>query len=308
MRTLVLTSTLFSLTGCLVGDVSILGKHCSDDLDCPAGYACAVQSGAPGACVPEDLVTSVGEEGDGGTSTGSGDGGEPPLKPVDPNNSTGPFYCTDVKPLLDLHCASCHTSPSAGGAPSSFRLDYYAPEDASGLPGAYAKALRIVARVTAPSGQMPPSGPLSAADQATLAAWVEAGAPECADVAPPDGGIPMKEVPEVVSFSQHVQPILNDFCVSCHSGSVPPADLDLSEGRAWAEMLGSGQGKDSDECGSGAVIVSPGDPGNSVLWEVLAGQSGCAPTMPYQTDGLKTTSPIDFEIIEKWIVQGALDN
>ena len=105
-----------------------------------------------------------------GLGTGSGGGGV-----------EDPTWVDDVEPLLVEHCATCHTSPAVGGAPSTFRLDRYVDE--GDVAGAFSMADRIVARaVDFDPSQMPPgSAPaLEASDQQTLVRWVETGAPELA--------------------------------------------------------------------------------------------------------------------------------
>jgi mono/diheme cytochrome c family protein len=89
---------------------------------------------------------------------------------------TGPTYYTDVKPILDGRCVSCHSKGDIG----PFALDTYA--------AAKATKEQIVTRTSART--MPPWGadagdtkykfdPSLSDDQiATLKAWVDAGAPE----------------------------------------------------------------------------------------------------------------------------------
>jgi len=89
-----------------------------------------------------------------------------------------PTYARDVRPLLYDHCLVCHSSPSARGAPATFRFDVYA--DNGGVTGAGNMAGAILGDVT--SKRMPPGvggtegvGPNGAA---MLQNWVTDGAPE----------------------------------------------------------------------------------------------------------------------------------
>jgi hypothetical protein len=94
----------------------------------------------------------------------------------EPEDPAGVTYHQDVKPIVDARCGGCHGAD--GIAP--FALTTYAEVAAHGP----------VARLTIEAGLMPPWPPnpdcneyvadrsLSAAEQATFAAWVEAGMPE----------------------------------------------------------------------------------------------------------------------------------
>jgi mono/diheme cytochrome c family protein len=96
---------------------------------------------------------------------------EPP-KPVD--------FERDVKPIFAKHCASCHGPDKQK---SGLRLDRRAGALAGGdsgkviVPGKAAES-RLIQLVASddPDSQMPPKKPLSAAEVATLRAWVEQGA------------------------------------------------------------------------------------------------------------------------------------
>lgn len=107
-----------------------------------------------------------------------------------------------------------------------------------------------------------------------------------------------------VSFAANVQPLFDASCVSCHSGATPAAGLVLSTGRAHASLVNV----DSEECGSGAVRVRPGDVEDSVLWEALSGRSDCVQSMPPGGPPYSVLAPGAFRIIERWIRDGARDD
>lgn len=107
--------------------------------------------------------------GGGGNGGGAGNGGG-----GDGGNNGGSGDCrvafAQVQPILTTNCISCHQSPT--------RIDEYGT--------ARAWAQKNVARVNlAPNDNrrmpLPPREPLSAADKATLKAWVDAGTPEKCD-------------------------------------------------------------------------------------------------------------------------------
>lgn len=92
----------------------------------------------------------------GSSTTGTGGGGAG-------GAGSCPSYASAVAPVISANCTSCH---SASGSQAQFPLDTYA-----GLSGA---ASQVASQIS--GGQMPPSGSLSAADQATVLDWVACGA------------------------------------------------------------------------------------------------------------------------------------
>ena len=81
-------------------------------------------------------------------------------------------YTSDVKPIFDAACISCHASTLSGddrnGAPVDVNLDNY--DDA------VTSSARVVAAV---QGEiMPPSGPASDCQKATVQGWVDDGTQE----------------------------------------------------------------------------------------------------------------------------------
>jgi hypothetical protein len=111
------------------------------------------------------------------------------------------------------------------------------------------------------------------------------------------------------SFAQNVQPIFSARCTGCHSGQSPNAGLDLSAGVSYANLVNK---QVSSDCGSrvaGAVRVVPGDAAGSMLWRKLANTNDkCLGAMPLGTNGLINVARSDFDSIEKWIQEGALNN
>jgi hypothetical protein len=309
--------TLLLVAGCIVGSQDLNGKPCLATKDCPVGYVCrplgssedtvCVRSAGESGSLPDVGAGAGGSAGGGNVELdGGGTGGTPDGGSV--SGSGGPYYCDAVKPILDARCVSCHGATPSGGAPSYMRLDVYGQIGA--IQGAGAQASRIVARAVVERSMPPPSWPRpTEAELSTLASWLAAGAPECAaptNAVPPGSGQPdagIGAVPEAVSFSMHVQPIFDAYCVSCHRHDLDQGNLELERGRAYDELLRSSR------CDSNLSIVAPYDPRKSLLWLVLsADASSCAPPMPFNTPGLQAIAPTEFAIVEKWIIQGALDN
>jgi hypothetical protein len=186
MRPLLLALLAVAVTGitggCFIDDLPtdrFIGKRCLSQFDCPSDLYC----GAGGTCEPELTLAKP----------DSGFTGEP-------------FYCKDVKVVLDRTCLyNCHGVIRADSLRYDFRLDYYekpgpgcGPLNDGGLPdggcpdGAKAVAADI-ARMTFTFQSMPPpclTAPgcrefPTQGERRLLDAWVKAGAPWC-----DDGGTP----------------------------------------------------------------------------------------------------------------------
>ena len=86
-----------------------------------------------------------------------------------------PVFDTDVSPILQAHCISCHgtTSPAAGWAVTSF-LSTIACVDPSGAPATLPPS---TAPILTALGNASHQGLLNTAELATIEAWVAAGAP-----------------------------------------------------------------------------------------------------------------------------------
>jgi hypothetical protein len=178
-RALIAWSLIAAGAGCTVDVGSMEGKTCGSIADCPFGYTCAaIQADGVPTCevIYPDLLTLPGCVANG-----------PPA-----------YYCTDVKPILDVRCTSCHIPPySYAGVPNYFRLDQYADDTDAGLPdggftfGAATMAARIQVR-TSCQRDMPPAGyPAPAASERQLIInWAAQGALFCDGGAgdPPDAG------------------------------------------------------------------------------------------------------------------------
>jgi len=99
-----------------------------------------------------------------------------------------------------------------------------------------------------------------------------------------------------------VQRVFDDFCVSCHTGA--GANVDLSDGRAWMDLVNHAAPA-AETCGG--VLVVPGDPTSSYLYQKLTEPHPCAGAqMPI--DELFTSAPLPpciTGIVGDWIAAGA---
>ena len=93
-----------------------------------------------------------------------------------PTHAQTPFFETKVRPLLLKRCMPCHGAAKQQG---NLRLDSKVGWLASGviIPGKPEES-RLIERIKAKNAPMPPTGLLPASEQAVLAEWVRAGAPD----------------------------------------------------------------------------------------------------------------------------------
>ena len=90
---------------------------------------------------------------------------------------------------------------------------------------------------------------------------------------------------------------------SCHSGSAGAGGLNLTEGKAYAALVGvTATTKDKD--GNPVVRVKAGDPDRSLLSLRLAGPYGTLDSMP---PGLKLDQ-YKLDAVNAWILAGAPQN
>ncbi len=112
----------------------------------------------------------------------------------------------------------------------------------------------------------------------------------------PDGG-----GADTVSFKSIQDSVFSVNCVQCHTATAPSAGLSLTDGLAYANLVGIGSSGQS-----GAVRVITNDPDNSYLIRKLQGAEGITgERMPRNADPLPAAT---IQMIKDWIAQGALDN
>jgi predicted CxxxxCH...CXXCH cytochrome family protein len=137
-----------------------------------------------------------------------------------------PVFDTDVAPILEAFCVSCHgtTSPAAGWSATSF-LSTIACVSPSGAPASLppSRAPILTALGTPPHQHL-----LSGGDQATLVAWVAAGAPAFAGTVHSPGFVDPRSTEFHGTFlrserwSAMLDPNDPDACGQCHAGTPAP--------------------------------------------------------------------------------------
>lgn len=93
---------------------------------------------------------------------------------------------------------------------------------------------------------------------------------------------------EVVTYNDHIKPILRKHCLKCHGNDEQNADLNL---QTYATLM---------KGGSAGVVVKPGRPGTSVLFQAITAEDDEARMPP-------ESAPIpkeEIELIRKWITSG----
>lgn len=97
------------------------------------------------------------------------------------------------------------------------------------------------------------------------------------------------------TFSKIQQEVLNNYCISCHSGSSPNGNLNLESGKAYANLVNK-QNKANN-----AVYVKPGSSSESFLITMLTANSNFMPPSGKLSQNL-------IDSIKVWIDAGALNN
>ncbi len=100
-----------------------------------------------------------------------------------------------------------------------------------------------------------------------------------------------------VSFKTDIQPILNDYCISCHQPGgkgYEKSGLDL---RSYAGVM------KGTKFGS---IIKPGDSFTSIFIQVVEGRVHPSIKMPYGMSGGLAKDKI--ALMKHWVQQGAKDN
>lgn len=108
---------------------------------------------------------------------------------------------------------------------------------------------------------------------------------------------PVMALPEVVSFNEHIQPILSDACYHCHgpdSATRKPSDEPLRLDRAEYAFAKREDGLD---------VIKPGDPANSTMIQVIKEKDPDLRMPPPEAH--KEITPRQLALLERWIEQGA---
>lgn len=100
-----------------------------------------------------------------------------------------------------------------------------------------------------------------------------------------------------ISFKTDIQPILNDYCVSCHKPGGKGYEKSKLDLRTYQDLMKGTQ------YGS---IVKPGDSFTSILIQVIEGRVHPSIKMPYGMNG--GLSKANIGLMKSWVQQGAKDN
>ncbi len=100
-----------------------------------------------------------------------------------------------------------------------------------------------------------------------------------------------------VSFSTDVTPIFTEHCVACHP---PTVELDLQAANAYDQIVNIVSGSYAP-----GILVVPFEPESSVLYLKMINNGEFGIGMPPPSGGVPE---YQLDIIETWILEGALDN
>lgn len=107
--------------------------------------------------------------------------------------------------------------------------------------------------------------------------------------------------PDEPAHDADLQPLWDELCYGCHTGSFPELDLSTDRGTTWQQLVNvpSRQVPSMNR-------VTPGEPEQSYLWHKLSGThldvGGSGATMPKYPRALP---PGGLEAVKRWIEQGA---
>ncbi len=129
------------------------------------------------------------------------------------------YYVNDIQPILNSNCAysGCHdvVTHKEGVDLSSYNQVMSTAGVSAGNPSASELYKKIS------EGEMPPNNPLASAQQKKIYDWIKQGAKnnECT------GSCDSVNV----TYSQTIKPILDSYCLGCHSGNSPAAGISISD-------------------------------------------------------------------------------
>lgn len=112
-----------------------------------------------------------------------------------------------------------------------------------------------------------------------------------------------------VTLSGNVQPIFSAHCgFSCHDGDFPVLDLNLSDGESWSHAVNV-RAKETPEDSCATLRVAPYDSDASYLFHKISGThlGGCVNGSGDQMPLGLPLGQEDRDLIEEWILQGAMD-
>jgi formylglycine-generating enzyme required for sulfatase activity len=203
-----------------------------------------------------------------------------------------PDFNTHIKPILEAACVHCHNAKEHKGELNLTTKDGAVKGGDNGtalVAGAPAKSPLYSTTVLGADEDdvMPPKkeGILDKAQSELLKLWIEQGANWPANVT-------LEQKPRI-NFEKHIQPILEENCVSCHNPDKTKGDLDLTvEFKALTT-------------GENAPNLIPFDAKKSAMCKLTSLDADDDDLMPPKKSGgpLKKS---DIELLRAWVEQGAV--
>ena len=218
-----------------------------------------------------------------------------------PENQDPVVYETDIQPIWNADCTSCHTIGSnTGGLNLSEGVSHANLVGVASVQ--FAAATRIIAGDPANSllyqkmmdmqsngDHMPPTGLVSMEKRELVRRWIAEGAVGPVNPPPP---------PDPVAYADDIQPIWNANCAGCHTDGGQNGGLDLSSGLSHGNLVGVESAQFI-----GAIRVIAANSFNSLLYQKLTGTQGVARGNHMPPTGL--ISPETRELVRRWIEEGA---
>lgn len=211
-----------------------------------------------------------------------------PLQAAEPLKAD---FNTHIKPILESACVHCHSEKNAKGKLriETKELMLKGGENGAALvPGDPDKSplTKSIALAADDDDVMPPKkeGLLSKEQIALLKDWVKQGAPW------PDGVVLQQQTR--VDFVKHVQPILEQNCVSCHNPEKAKGKWDIS---TKEKAFATGENKPN---------IVPFDTAKCALYSRTVLAADDEDLMPPKKSG-GPLSKAETEILRNWVAQGA---
>ena len=115
------------------------------------------------------------------------------------------------------------------------------------------------------------------------------------------GHLPELADGQPASYASHVEPLVLERCLACHTAEEPKAELVLEAGRGYRQMVGRASVQVP-----ALQLVAPGDLRASYLWHKLDGTATVGEGMPRTLLGARRLPDRELERFRRWIEDGAL--
>ena len=103
-----------------------------------------------------------------------------------------------------------------------------------------------------------------------------------------------------MTYSGRVERLIIKRCEGCHDAEKAKGQLVLDPGTGYDNLVGRASTRVPD-----VVLVRPGDPDGSLLWQKLNGTAREGKGMPLTPHGWKKLPEKELELIRAWIADGA---